>query len=213
MLLAQAPAGSSGACVSQLGRELLSQLAAARGFHCPVGEWSPRGKGAPQHPALPSPWKACLAHRDLRVIAGLATVPVGIDIEHARARHQGRVGELVELLPETDVRHAIRRSAAPLAAFYQAWTLHEALFKLDSLSGSTHGHVLETRLSRLLPGGDAHAWQWQQAGWTLSICCQCRSLDIRCLPSLPLRKTAGPLCSIDISSPAVMRVDEPTPPR
>jgi phosphopantetheinyl transferase len=120
---------------------------------------------------------------------------VGIDIEHARARHQGRIGELFELLPEADVRHTIRASVAPLSTFYQAWTLHEALFKLDSLAGSTPGHVLETRLSRLLPGGTAHAWQWQQAGWTLSICCQCRSLDIRCLPSLAIRKTAG-LCML-----------------
>lgn len=195
MLLAQAPAGSSGACLSQLGRELLSQLAAARGFHCPVGEWSPRGKGAPQHPALPSPWKACLAHRGLRVIAGLATVPVGIDIEHVRSRHRERIAELIEFFPEAEVRNAIRTSVAPLETFYQAWTLHEALFKLDSLSGSTPDHVLKTRLDRLLPGKGVHAWHWQQTGWTISICCQYRSLTIRSLPKLLIRKTYGPLTS------------------
>ncbi|MGO1426303.1 MAG: 4'-phosphopantetheinyl transferase superfamily protein [Halomonas sp.] len=195
MLLVQAPADSSRACLSRLGRELLSQLTAAHGFHCPVDEWTPRGCGAPRHPALPYPWKACLSHRGLRVIAGIATVPVGIDIEQARSRHRNRLSGLVACLPEADVRREIMASTAPLSMFYRAWTLHEALFKLDSLCGKTPHHVLDTRLSRLLPGGGAHAWLWQHGDWTISICCQYRSLRIRSLPSLSVRKNDGRLNS------------------
>ncbi len=188
MLLVQAPAGSSGACLSRLGRESLSRLAAYHGYDCPVSAWSPRGRGAPHHPALPSPWQACLTHRGRRVVAGLATVPVGIDIEHTRPRHNKRLAELVALLPEAAVRHAILESSNPLQAFYQAWTRHEALFKLDSLCGSPPDHVLATRLARLSPEGDIHAWQWQHAGWTISLCSQHRSLQIRSLPRLAIRK-------------------------
>lgn len=189
MLLAQAPAECSGACASGLGRELLSRLAACHGFDCPVGGWSARGGGAPRHPALPLPWKACLTHRGRRVVAGLATVPVGIDIEHRRSRHAERLRGLVALLPEASVRRAILDSVDPLGTFYQAWTLHEALYKLDSLSGFTPSHVLKTRLARLLPGGDAHAWQWQHDGWTVSICSRYSTLHIRSLPRLPIRKS------------------------
>ncbi len=195
MVMAQAPAGSSGACLSQLGRQLLSQLATARGFHCPVGEWSPRGCGEPRHPALPPPWRACLSHRGLRVIAGIATVPVGIDIEQARSRHRDRLSGLVACLPEADIRREILASVAPLNMFYRAWTLHEALFKLDSLCGKTPSHVLDTHLSRLLPGGGTHAWRWQHGDWTISICCQYRSLRIRSLPKLSVRTSDGLLNS------------------
>ncbi|MGO2055256.1 MAG: 4'-phosphopantetheinyl transferase superfamily protein [Halomonadaceae bacterium] len=184
IVLAQAPAHSSGACLSALGRELLSRLADARGYHCPVSEWSPRGSGAPWHPALPLPWKACLAHRDGCVIAGISTAPVGIDIEHVRLRHKKRLPELVACLPEADVRRKIHQSAVPLDAFYRAWTLHEALFKLDSLSGTPSSHVLSTRLERLAPRGNVHAWQWQQQGWTISLCAHASSLEIRSLPNL-----------------------------
>ncbi|MDI5985947.1 4-phosphopantetheinyl transferase [Halomonas sp. M4R5S39] len=186
LILAQAPPGSSGARLSRLGRELLSRLAARRGLDCPLADWSPRGQGAPRHPSLPMPWRACLSHRDGRVVAGLATVPVGIDLEHARPRHGARLAELVDLLPEARVRRAILEAASPLGAFYRAWTLHEALFKLDSLSGRPPGSVLETRLSRLLPGGEVQAWQWQHSGWTLSICSHQRRLCIRSLPRLAI---------------------------
>ncbi|MGR4067238.1 4'-phosphopantetheinyl transferase family protein [Billgrantia sp. C5P2] len=192
LLLVQAPAGSSGAFLSQLGRESLSRLAARHGIDCPVSGWSPRGQGAPQHSSLPLPWQTCLSHRGRRVVAGLATVPVGIDIEHSRPRHEARLAELVDLLPEARVRHAILEAARPLEAFYRAWTLHEALFKLDSLSGLTLSHVLKTRLSRLLPGGDAHAWQWQHDGWTLSICSHESGLGIHSLPRLAITKDRWP---------------------
>lgn len=188
ILLIQAPVHSSGACLSALGRGLLSTLADARGYHCPVSGWSPRGGGAPWHPALPLPWKACLSHRYGRVIAGIATSPVGIDMEHTRLRHEKRLPKLVACLPEADVRRRIHQSPKPLDAFYRAWTLHEALFKLDSLSGTPSSHVLSTRLERLAPGGDIHAWQWQQQGWTISLCTQSTSLEIRTLPNIPFMK-------------------------
>lgn len=192
LLLAQAPADSSGAFLSRLGRESLSRLAARHGIDCPVNGWSPRGHGAPRHPALPGPWQACLSHRGRRVLAGLATVPVGIDIEHSRSRHEARLTELVDLLPEARVRQAIREAARPLEAFYRAWTLHEALFKLDTLSGQPPAGVLETRLSRLLPDGSVQAWQWQRDGWTLSICSHASRLDIHSLPRLSITKRHWP---------------------
>lgn len=200
MLLVEAPAGSNGACLSQLGRVSLSRLATYHGFDCPVSDWSPRGSGVPHHPALPLPWQACLTHSGRWVAAGLATVPVGIDMEHTRPRHKRRLDALIALLPETKVRHAIRESLNPMEAFYQAWTCHEALFKLDSLAGSPASHVLATRLSRLHPNGDIHAWRWQDAGWTISICSRHSRLHIRSLPRLPLKKVQSPLISAAVAS-------------
>ncbi|WP_240454114.1 4'-phosphopantetheinyl transferase superfamily protein [Halomonas sp. NO4] len=188
LLLAQVPAGSSGACLSRLGRELLARLTARQGFHCPVNGWSPRGGGVPSHPSLPGTWYACLSHRDRRVIAGLANVPVGIDLEHSQPRHAARLAALVDLLPEASTRHAILADANPQQVFYRAWTLHEALFKLDCLSGNPPSTVLGTRLSRLKPAGSTQAWQWQHRGWTLSICAHHQGLRIRSLPAIPLTK-------------------------
>lgn len=190
LVLAQAPADSSGASLSRLGRELLTQLAARHGFVCPLESWSPRGGGAPQHPALPYPWQACLSHRDRRVVAGLTSVPVGLDLEHTRPRHRRKTEEMVALLPEAKVRRAVLRSPDPLSTFYQAWTLHEALFKLESLSGRVPSHILATRLAQLAPSGSVEAWQWQEAGWTLSICSRARQLKIHTLPSLAIKKSA-----------------------
>ncbi|GGX86654.1 hypothetical protein GCM10007160_12500 [Litchfieldella qijiaojingensis] len=188
LLLAQAPAGSSGACLSRLGRELLSRLAARHGFDCPLDGWSPRGSGAPRHPSLPSPWQACLSHRDRRVVAGLATTPVGIDLEHARSRHTSRLASLVDLLPEPDVQRTILAATPPLDAFYRAWTLHEALYKLASLNEESPTSIFATRLERLAPRGDVHAWLWQANGWTLAITSYSKSLTIHTLPDISLTK-------------------------
>lgn len=186
LIVAQAAAKSSGASLSQLGRELLSRLAVRHGFVCPVDDWSPRGSGAPRHPALPHPWHACLTHRDQRVVAGLATVPVGIDLEHVRTRHASRLASLIELLPEPEVRHAIHTASCPLDAFYRAWTQHEALYKLASLNGEMPTSLLSTRLARLAPYGDIHTWLWQANGWTLSLTSYSENLTIRTLPHIPL---------------------------
>ncbi|SHM36474.1 4'-phosphopantetheinyl transferase family protein [Vreelandella subglaciescola] len=169
--LLMAHCGNSGHQQSHRGRELLSRLAADQGVECAVEGWTPRGrKGPPVHPALASSDIACLSHRDDKVVAGLANCPVGIDLEHARPRHRERLGELLEWLPEPRVRQAILESDDPLAAFYRAWTLHEALYKLACIEGTPPAAALDTRLASLAPHGPIHAWQWQMDGWTLSIC-------------------------------------------
>ena len=175
---------------SRRGRELLSRLARRRGLDCPVDGWSPRGGGPPRHPALPDGLYAALSHRDDRVVAGLADCPVGLDLEHARARHARRLAALVAQLPEPEVRRAILAAEDPPAAFYRAWTLHEALFKLASLAGRPPAAVLATRLARLGRGGHLQAWQWQQAAWTLSICAPEARLRIHAAPRLPLARLA-----------------------
>ncbi|MCA1773693.1 MAG: 4'-phosphopantetheinyl transferase superfamily protein [Halomonas sp.] len=188
LIFAQTGAAPDGAARSQRGRELLSLLAKQQGIDCHIDDWSPRGSGVPRHPALKAPYQASLSHRDQRVLAGVSNVPVGIDIEHARARHGTRLSALVEHLPEPDVRRAILKADDPLAAFYRAWTLHEALYKLASVSDETPASLFSTRLSRLATDGDAHAWLWQSKGWTISIVSHARDLGIHCLPGLTLRK-------------------------
>lgn len=191
LILAQVSAAPNGAALSRRGRELLSLLAERQGVDYRIDDWSPRGSGVPKHPALVSPYQACLSHRDQRVLAGVSNVPVGIDIEHGRARHATRLPALVEYLPEPDVRRAILREDDPLAAFYRAWTLHEALYKLASVSDEAPASLFSTRLSRLAPEGNAHAWIWQSKGWTISIVSHARDLDIHCLPGLALRKVVN----------------------
>lgn len=172
---------------SRRGRELLSRLAANQGVNCAVDAWSPRGRaGPPIHPALAAPHVACLSHRDDRVVAGLANCPIGLDLEHARPRHARRLNELLEWLPEPDVRQAILVSNDPPAAFYRAWTLHEALYKLACAEGQPPATVLDTRLSSLAPHGSVHAWQWQAHGWTLAVCARDSELNIRYAEKSPL---------------------------
>nr|WP_246404097.1 4'-phosphopantetheinyl transferase superfamily protein [Halomonas stenophila] len=188
LVLARVPPGQGHDAPSRRGRELLSRLARRRGLDCPVDDWSPRGSGPPRHPALPTGLHATLSHRDDRVVAGLADCPVGLDLEHARARHAGRLAALVARLPEPEVRRAILAAEDPPAAFYRAWTLHEALFKLASLAERPPAAVLATRLVSLGPGGSLHAWQWQEAAWTLSVCAPHAGLRIHAAPPLPLRR-------------------------
>lgn len=190
LVMARLPPGRDRDAASCRGRELLSRLARRRGLDCPVDGWSPRGGGPPRHPALPTDLHATLSHRDERVVAGLADCPVGLDLEHARARHERNLAALVARLPEPEVRRAILAAENPPAAFYRAWTLHEALFKLASLAGRTPPAVLATRLARLGPGGGLQAWQWQDAAWTLSVCAGHPRLRIHVAPRLPLARLA-----------------------
>lgn len=185
--LLMADCGKSGHQQSRRGRELLSRLAADQGIDCAVEGWSPRGReGPPIHPALADSHAACLSHRDDRVVAGLANCPVGIDLEHARPRHAKRLGELLEWLPEPHVRQAIDKSDDPLAAFYRAWTLHEALYKLACAEGNPPTAALDTRLASLAPHGPIHAWQWQADGWTLAVCARHSELYITHAVNSPL---------------------------
>lgn len=86
------------------------------------------------------------------------------------------------------MRRAIHAAACPQAAFYHAWTLYEALYKLASLNGEMPTGIFATRLARLAPHGDAHAWLWQSNGWTLAITSYVPTLAIRTLPDLSLTK-------------------------
>lgn len=192
LLMGHAPTAIGGVYLSLLGRELLSTLAASQGFDCPANGWSPRGSGPPLHPSLPSPWRGHLTHRQGRVIAGLANVPAGIDLEYRKPRHATRLRHLIELLPEEKERHAILGSKAPLDTFYRAWTLHEALFKLENLTTPHLTSPLHTRLSTLAPEGEIHAWQWQEDGWTFSLCSPIERLAISSPLEISLEKSWAP---------------------
>ena len=198
-------AGIRGEAASHLGRERLSRLAAGLGFDCPVAGWSPRGAGPPRHPGLPSPWTACLSHSGSLVVAGLAEVPVGLDIEcpdrRQRQRHRSRLDGLIATLPEASVRRAIQRAPDALAAFYRGWTLYEAHYKLGCLEGQPPDHVLATRIGSLMAldltdmnshsnshtnshsnrqqsGDPLYAWQAQDDRLTLSLCARELGLSI-----------------------------------
>ena len=170
--------------------------------------WSPRGAGPPRHPGLPSPWTTCLSHSGSLVVAGLAEVPVGLDIEcpdrRQRQRHRSRLDGLIATLPEASVRRAIQRAPDALAAFYRAWTLYEAHYKLGCLEGQPPDHVLATRIGSLMAldltdmishsnshsnsqqsGDPLYAWQAQDDRLTLSLCAREPGLTIE----MPL---AGP---------------------
>jgi|GEM_PF-1907205 len=177
------PATARGIETSRLGRELLTRLAAKHGLDCPAAQWSPRGAGPPRHARLPAGLWAGLSHSRGRVVATLAECPLGVDIEGVNRRHQRRLAGLVNILPEAEVRDAIRAAQDPLSAFYRAWTLYEARYKLGYLEGHPPDHVLATRVASLMTpqapdGADdlsrhgqiLHAWQAQDDHFTLSLC-------------------------------------------
>lgn len=177
-------ASCDGASQSRRGRELLSELAAEHGLNCPVAGWSPRGAGPPRHPGMPPGLHASLSHRDGRVVAALADCPLGLDLEHARPRHRRGLAARVDYLPEAWIRRRILEAEAPLTAFYRAWTLHEALFKLESLSGRPPATLFATRLETLTAAKGPRAWRWQDDAWTLSLCAYAPELRIVAPPAL-----------------------------
>lgn len=162
------PAETRGEIVSGEARRLLSQLAAELGLHCPESHWSPRGAGPPKHPALTGNWFAGITHKHGRVIVGLSDQPFGIDLEYFNPRHAERLPGLIELLPELTVQQAIQQAACPQQAFYQAWTLHEALFKLSSQTVQPASTVLDTRLQPAIAMADQVSL-WQSPHWTATI--------------------------------------------
>lgn len=171
------PTQTRGMELSSEARRLLSQLAAELGFNCPPQLWSPRGMGPPTHPTLPADWFAGITHKRGRVIVGLSDQAFGIDLEAFNPRHAKRLGGLIETLPEQSVRCAIQQAACPQQAFYQAWTLHEALFKLASQTTQPSSSVLATRLQPALASTDRNKL-WQSPQWTFAITgCAPLSLD------------------------------------
>jgi 4'-phosphopantetheinyl transferase len=161
-------ADRGGAAHSGLARELLSELARQLGMDCPAQSWSSRGQGKPRHANLPIDWYAGISHRKGRVIVGLADCPFGLDLERALPRHANRLGDLIDTLPESRVRAWIRAHPYPSAAFYQAWTAYEALFKLTDLtsdrepaSSSLRLHSRNARRKQFMA--------WQDKDWTLAV--------------------------------------------
>ncbi|WP_284892751.1 4'-phosphopantetheinyl transferase family protein [Cobetia amphilecti] len=118
---------------SHLARLLLGELAAAQGIALPLADWSPRGQ-APHHPALPADFHVSIAHRHGHVLVGLATVPLGLDLEYHNPRHAHDLDARIAMLP-TDARE--RLAEAPhlseterLDGFYREWVRYEAIIKI-----------------------------------------------------------------------------------
>lgn len=179
------PAQARGDALSSEARRLLSQLAAELGFDCPHPLWSPRGIGPPTHPALPADWFAGITHKRGRVIVGLSDQPFGIDLEAFNPSHAKRLDGLIEMLPEPPVQQAIQHASCPQQAFYQAWTLHEALFKLASQTTQPSNSVLATRLQPALAITEQNRL-WQSRQWTFALTgCAPLSLDVNPESILP----------------------------
>ncbi|MGY3728379.1 MULTISPECIES: 4'-phosphopantetheinyl transferase family protein [Cobetia] len=118
---------------SHLARLLLGELAAAQGIALPLADWSPRGQ-APHHPALPSGFHVSIAHRHGHVLVGLATLPLGLDIEYRNPRHAHDLDARIAALP-TDARERLAEishlsETERLDGFYREWVRYEAEIKL-----------------------------------------------------------------------------------
>ncbi|WP_176493500.1 4'-phosphopantetheinyl transferase superfamily protein [Cobetia sp. 5-25-4-2] len=119
---------------SHLARVLLGELAAAQGIQLAMADWSPRGQ-APHHPALPPGFHVSIAHRHGHVLVGLATAPLGLDIEYRNPRHAHDLDARIAMLP-TDARERLAEvshlsETERLDGFYQEWTMYEAAFKTN----------------------------------------------------------------------------------
>ncbi|UTV86239.1 hypothetical protein KDX00_13990 [Cobetia amphilecti] len=118
---------------SHLARLLLGELAAAQGIALPLTDWSPRGQ-APHHPALPAGFYVSIAHRHGHVLVGLATVPLGLDLEYRNPRHAHDLDARIAMLP-TDARERLAEAShlsetERLDGFYREWVRYETKFKL-----------------------------------------------------------------------------------
>ena len=118
---------------SHLARLLLGELAAAQGIALPLADWSPRGQ-APHHPALPAGFYVSIAHRHGHVLVGLATAPLGLDLEYRNPRHAHDLDARIAMLPQDAREHLAEAShlseTERLDGFYREWVRYEAAFKL-----------------------------------------------------------------------------------
>ncbi|WP_152965340.1 4'-phosphopantetheinyl transferase family protein [Cobetia sp. UCD-24C] len=117
---------------SHLARLLLGELAAAQGIALPLADWSPRGQ-APHHPALPAGFHVSIAHRHGHVLVGLATAPLGLDLEYHNPRHAHDLDARIAMLP-TDARERLAEAShlsetERLDVFYREWVRYEASVK------------------------------------------------------------------------------------
>ncbi|QQK65045.1 hypothetical protein F8A90_13645 [Cobetia sp. cqz5-12] len=118
---------------SHLARLLLGELAAAQGIQLALADWSPRGQ-APHHPALPAGFYVSIAHRHGHVLVGLATAPLGLDLEYRNPHHIHDLDARIAMLP-TDARERLaeashRSETERLDCFYREWVIYEATIKL-----------------------------------------------------------------------------------
>jgi phosphopantetheinyl transferase len=117
---------------SLLARLLLGELAAAQGIVLPLADWSPRGQ-APHHPALPAGFHVSIAHRHGHVLVGLATAPLGLDLEYHNPRHAHDLDARIAMLP-LDARERLAEAShlsetERLDGFYREWVRYEAKTK------------------------------------------------------------------------------------
>ncbi|MBE2166985.1 MULTISPECIES: 4'-phosphopantetheinyl transferase family protein [unclassified Cobetia] len=117
---------------SHLARLLLGELAAAQGIALPLSDWSPRGQ-APHHPALPVGFYVSIAHRHGHVLVGIATLPLGLDLEYLNPRHAHDLDARIAMLP-TDARERLAEAShlsetERLDGFYREWVRYEAIIK------------------------------------------------------------------------------------
>ncbi|WP_141103629.1 4'-phosphopantetheinyl transferase superfamily protein [Cobetia sp. QF-1] len=117
---------------SHLARVLLCELAAAQGIQLPLDDWSPRGQ-APHHPALPAEFYVSIAHRHGHVLVGLATAPLGLDLEYRNPRHAHDLDARIAMLP-LDARERLAEvthlsETERLDGFYREWVRYEAEIK------------------------------------------------------------------------------------
>ncbi|MEO1869458.1 MAG: hypothetical protein ABGX80_06220 [Cobetia sp.] len=118
---------------SHLARLLLGELAAAQGIVLPLADWSPRGQ-APHHPALPAGFYVSIAHRHGHVLVGLATAPLGLDLEYRNPRHAHDLDARIAMLP-LDARERLAEvshlsETERLDGFYQEWVRYESDYKI-----------------------------------------------------------------------------------
>ncbi|MDO6786792.1 hypothetical protein Q4589_04215 [Cobetia marina] len=117
---------------SHLARLLLGELAAAQGIQLALADWSPRGQ-APHHPALPAGFYVSIAHRHGHVLVGLATLPLGLDLEYRNPRHAHDLDARIAMLP-TDARERLAEAShlsetERLDGFYREWVRYECKLK------------------------------------------------------------------------------------
>ena len=118
---------------SHLARVLLGELAAAQGIQLALADWSPRGQ-APHHPALPAGFYVSIAHRHGHVLVGLATAPLGLDLEYRNPRHAHDLDARIAMLP-TDARERLAEAShlnetERLDGFYREWVRYEGTYKI-----------------------------------------------------------------------------------
>lgn len=112
----------------------------------------------------PSPLSLSLSHSGGWILAGIATVPIGVDVEvPRRARDIDALARHV-FAPEEAGRLAAMASDGRLGAFHEIWALKEARGKRTG-EGILPGRSRRVRAVAAAPGAaDAISWRLGEAG-------------------------------------------------